>query len=125
WILKPLFQLFNLRKQLSHEEAAKQIGEYFPEINDKLLNIIELQKIGAVEGSLIQASISQKTANISFFDFTDAIHLKQNKRYLKYLLPPIVVCLAVLMFIPQVFTEGTERIINFKKEYIADAPFEF
>lgn len=125
WVLKPLFQLFNLKKQLSHEEAAKQIGEFFPEINDKLLNIIELQKIGAVEGSLIQASISQKTANISFFDFTDAIQLKQNKRYLKYLLPPMVVCLAVLMFIPQLFTEGTERIINFKKEYIAEAPFEF
>lgn len=125
WVLNPLFQIFNLKKQLSHEEAAKQIGQYFPEINDKLLNIIELQKIDAVEGSLIQASISQKTANISFFDFTKAIQLKQNKRYLKYLLPPMVVCLAVLMFIPQVFTEGTERIINFKKEYIKEAPFEF
>lgn len=125
WVLKPLFQLLDLKRQLSHEEAAKQIGEYFPEINDKLLNIIELQKIRSAEGSLIQASIAQKTNDIRFFNFTDAIPLKNNKRYLKYLLPPVVVCLAILMFIPQVFTEGTQRIIHFKKEYVPEAPFEF
>ena len=125
WVLKPLFQLLDLKKQLSHEEAAKQIGVYFPEISDKLLNIIELHKIDIEEGSLIQASIAQKTAKISLFNFSDAIQLNQNKQYLKYLLPPLVICIVVFMFIPQVFTEGTERIINFKREYVPEAPFEF
>ena len=125
WVLKPLFQLLDLSKQLSHEEAAKQIGLYFPEINDKLLNIISLQNIESTEGSLIQASIAQKTAKISVFNFSEAIQLKENKQYLKYLLPPVAICLVILMFVPQVFTEGTERIVNFRKEYAAKAPFEF
>ncbi len=125
WVLKPVFQLFNLKDQLTHEEAAKQIGTYFPEVKDKLLNIIELHKIEASEGSLIQASIAQKTAKISLFNFPDAIKLTENKQYIKYLLPPAFICIIVFMFVPQVFTEGTERIINFKKEYVAEAPFEF
>lgn len=125
WIIHPLSQLFEIRKQLTHEEAAKQIGQYFPEINDKLLNIIELQKLSSYDNSLIEASIAQKTASLSFFNFSEAINLKENKQYLKYLVPPVLICLVLLMFIPQLFTEGTERIINFKKEYIAEAPFDF
>lgn len=42
WIVWPIYQLLNLDKFLSDEEAALQIGNFFPEISDKLLNTLEL-----------------------------------------------------------------------------------
>jgi len=41
WILLPFFRIFVSSLQISHEEAATQIGKYFPAISDKLLNILQ------------------------------------------------------------------------------------
>src|SRR5690606_38701195 len=115
----------NIGKQLSHEEAAFQIGRYFPQINDKLLNTIQLHNSSVEENSLIQASIAQRTRELSLFNFPQAVDFKSNRRYLKYVAPPVAIGIVLLMFIPQFFTEGTERIINFNKEFVPEAPFEF
>lgn len=125
WVITPIFQLFNIQKQLSHEEAAKQIGTYFPEISDKLLNTIQLHEENKVKDSLIEASIAQRTKELSFFSFPTAVNFEENRKYLKFLIPPLTIALILFLFIPQLFTEGTERIINFKKEYIPEAPFKF
>ena len=45
WILIPLFQYLKIGKVLSHQEAAKIIGQHFPEVKDKLLNILQLINI--------------------------------------------------------------------------------
>lgn len=125
WVFTPISRLLNLKKQLSHEEAAIQIGKYFPQINDKLLNTIQLSHSNVKDNTLIQASIAQRTKELSVFNFPKAINFKENNQYLKYLAPPVLVGIVILMLIPQLFTEGTERIINFNKEYVPEAPFEF
>lgn len=125
WVMTPVSRLFNLKKQLSHEQAAIQIGRYFPKINDKLLNTIQLHDYKGEDNSLIRASIAQRTKELSLFSFPQAVNFKENNRYLKYLAPPLIICTLLLLFVPQLFTEGTERIINFNKEYVAEAPFEF
>ncbi len=125
WVLLPISRLMNLGKQLTHEEAAVQIGKYFPQINDKLLNTIQLHKNNLEDNSLIQASIAQRTKELSLFNFPQAVNFKENQRYLKFLAPPVVIGVVLMMFIPQFFSEGTERIINFNKEFVPEAPFEF
>ena len=125
WVLVPISRLLNLGKQLSHEEAALQIGRYFPQINDKLLNTIQLHKNNPEDNSLIQASIAQRTRELSLFNFPQAVDFNANRRYLKYLAPPVLIGVVLMMFIPQFFSEGTERIINFNKEFVPKAPFEF
>ena len=32
-------------KRISDEKAASKIGEYYPDINDKLLNLVQLRKV--------------------------------------------------------------------------------
>src|SRR5690625_4236390 len=44
WILVPLSKLLKLREGITYEEAAKIIGDYFPEVSDKLLNTWQLQQ---------------------------------------------------------------------------------
>ena len=50
------------------------IGKYFHEIDDKLLNIVQLQNERPSE--LVLASIEQKAAQIKPFSFKNAIHYK-------------------------------------------------
>lgn len=125
WIAWPIYQLLTLDKQLSDEKAAKQIGEYFPDIKDKLTNLLQLEKLSDSQNQLIAASITQKTEGIKLVPFEKAVETKRNRKYLKYLLYPGVAILLILLFIPSLFTESTTRIINYEKEFVPTAPFEF
>ncbi|MEY3417928.1 MAG: hypothetical protein RL308_952 [Bacteroidota bacterium] len=125
YMIIPLYRLTNINVQLSDEEAARQIGLYFPEIKDKLLNILQLEKQGFEHNDLIWASIAQKSKSISWIPFANAIDFSINKRYLKFVFPPILLILICLIVIPQLFSEGTSRIVNFSTKFKEPAPFDF
>lgn len=125
YIITPLYQLYNINVQLSDEVAAKQIGQYFPEIKDKLLNILQLEKLSSDKNELIFASIEQKSKSISWIPFSNAIDFNINKKYLKYVLPPAIILLLGFIIIPQIFSEGTNRIVNFNTKFKEPAPFDF
>src|SRR4051794_29981075 len=75
WLITPVLKLTALRKQISDEEASLQIGQFFPQIQDKLLNTIQLKNLNSQQNDLLAASISQKTSELSIFPFMDAISL--------------------------------------------------
>ncbi|MTI30004.1 DUF4175 family protein, partial [Xanthovirga aplysinae] len=125
WVILPFYRLLTNNRQLSNEEAARQIGRYFPDIKDKLLNTLQLLKQGSPENSLLKASIEQKTKEIGHISFKDAIPIKANLKYFKYLLPPASLTFILLFLIPQLFTESTSRILQYNKEFIPEAPFQF
>jgi hypothetical protein len=125
WIITPILKLTALRKQISDEEASLQIGQFFPQIQDKLLNTIQLRKLNTEQNELLAASISQKTNELSIFPFMDAINLKENRRYARFLFWPLLFIGSILMFVPQIFTEGTSRIVNYDKDFPIPAPFQF
>jgi len=125
WVLDPLTRLTSSKRQISDEEAARQIGTYFPEVKDKLLNLVQLNKASGTEGALIAASIAKKTKQLSVVRFPIAIDLRKNLRYLRYLAAPVAIMIVVLLFVPQFFSEGTRRIVNFNKEFVPEAPFSF
>jgi len=111
--------------QISNEEIAKDIGKHFPDISDRLINLLQLEKLSQTDNELLSASIEQKTKQIIHIPFVSAIDLGKNKKYLKYVAPPLVAILLALVFIPQLITKSTERIINFNTAYIPEAPFSF
>ena len=80
WIIIPLTKMGRLGKTISHEQAANIIGRHFPEISDKLLNILQLKKQADDNASrdLIAASIDQKASQISVIPITTAIDLSNN-----------------------------------------------
>jgi hypothetical protein len=100
FILKPVFQLLNLRDTLSDEEAAIQIGKYFPEVKDKLINMLQLSTINTVDNSLLEASIAQKTEELKWIKFADAIQWSENKKYLKFALPPVALSILIALAVP-------------------------
>lgn len=125
WVAMPLYKLFHVSVYLPDEEAAKQIGKLLPDINDKLLNTLQLQQLSHSDNALIQAGIAQKSQQLSVFNFSSTIKLEENSKFLPYALIPLAVLGALLLFIPQLITEGTERIVKFNHAYTPKAPFEF
>ncbi|SDL70600.1 DUF4175 family protein [Siphonobacter aquaeclarae] len=123
WVIKPLIFLYGRKKPLSNEEAARQIGRFFPEVGDRLLNTLQL--VSQSQSDLIQASIRQKSQQLAIVKFTDAVKLEENRKHLKYAAVPAVVIAAILFVFPQFFTKPTTRLVQFRNEFAEEAPFSF
>lgn len=127
WVLIPLLSYFNLGKVISHNKAAEIIGSHFENVKDKLLNVLQLKKQANQldQQELILASINQKSDEIRLVPFKSAIDLSNNRKYLKYALPPLLLLLLILFINAEMITESTNRLVNSNKEFERPAPFSF
>ena len=126
YIVFPLMRLMRLGKLISHEQAARIIGTHFTHVQDKLLNTLQLESQHRSNPSpLLLASIDQKTKELRPVPFTDAINLSENKRYLKYVMPPLMVMVVLLIAAPNVLTDSTTRIVRHTEAFEPVAPFQF
>ena len=125
----PLLKLIKFRKGITTIDASKIIGDFFPEISDKLTNVLQLNReLNSEENSnltLLNASIEQKVSQISPFSFSNAIDYSQTKKHVKYIIPVVSVFICLLIYTPTLFTQGSFRIINFSQEFKEQAPFSF
>ena len=125
WLWQPLAALTNLRRLLSDEQAARQVGELFPQVQDRLLNALQLQG-QARDNELLLASLEQRAAQLQGVSFAQGIDLGQQSRPLwKYVLPPLAVLLLASVFYPAFITQGTSRIWHYQRQYLRPAPFDF
>ncbi len=128
FIVVPGMKLFSMGKFISHEDAAAIIGAHFPEVKDKLLNTLQLSQKASVnikDSELLIASIDQRMGDLQPIPFASAIDFGENKKYLKYVVPPVLLSLLLLVVAPSILTDGTKRIISYDVEYAVEAPFAF
>lgn len=125
FIAFPLAKLFKLQQGIGHEEASKIIGSHFPQVSDKLLNVIQLNQ-NQRESELLVASIDQKASELQPVPFKRAINFNKNAKYLKYAaIPVIVVVLVSLLWDKDIFSDSYERVVNYDTAYEPPAPFSF
>ncbi|RZS99330.1 DUF4175 family protein [Aquimarina brevivitae] len=121
----PLLKLFRIRKGLSKEQASLIIGNHFPNVSDKLINVLQLHN-SANRSALLLASIEQKATELRPIPFSKAIQFSSNKKYLKFLFLPLgVIILLLLVNRINWISNGYERIINYNVAYERPAPFKF
>ncbi len=127
YIAIPLLKLNRLGTVISYDEAAGIIGTHFQSINDKLLNTLQLQRQSGsiLSADLLTASINQKMEELRPVPFTSAINLSDNKRYLRFALPPLVLLLLIFFVKPGIIKDGTERMIYHQTYFEKAAPFKF
>ncbi len=128
FIALPLFRVNRIGKVISHEEAASIIGVHFGNVQDKLLNVLQLQKSGSGTGAsaaLVEASINQKIKELRPVPFTSAIDLKQNRRYVKWALLPLLAIAIIIFTNASLLTESTNRLVNHSDYFEEQAPFSF
>ncbi|HMG13914.1 MAG TPA: DUF4175 family protein [Saprospiraceae bacterium] len=127
WVARPVLSYFQLGEVISHDQAASIIGNHFKDVKDKLLNILQLKRLSfnAIDNGLINASINQKSNEIKLVPFKSAIDLSQNKKYLRYALPPFLLLLCILFIDARLIKDSAYRLINNNKEFVKPAPFQF
>ncbi|WP_430399687.1 hypothetical protein [Flavobacterium sp.] len=125
FILFPIFKLVKLQKGLNYVEASQIIGTHFTEVKDKLLNFLQLSNQDN-PSELLLASIDQKANTLQPIPFSNAISYSKNKKFLPYLIAPIVL---IFFFIfsgnLNVLSSSFDRVVHFTKQYEAPAPFNF
>src|SRR5690606_34339915 len=125
FIIIPLIFLFKLKRGLSYKDASLLIGRHFKEIDDKLYNLLDLAENGS-RSELLMASIEQRSENLNPIPFTKAIDLKENVRYIKFLLIPLLLVGGIWIFGDLVnFLGSYKRMVNYDLAYEPPAPFTF
>ena len=126
FLIIPLLHQYRLGKVISHEQAAQIIGQHFREVSDKLLNILQLKKLDSLgDYSLVNASINQKINELKPVTFTNAIDFRQNRRYVKFLVPPLLLFLFIIIAAPNIIRQGTSRLYHNNTTFEKEAPFHF
>ncbi|HYF67092.1 MAG TPA: DUF4175 family protein [Ohtaekwangia sp.] len=121
--LREPLQWWFINRGLNEEESATIIGRQMPTVKDRLLNFIQLSALK--NDSLAYASLHQKAIEFEPVSFEGIIDLKGNKKYLKFLLVPLLLIILILLINGSIITQSTVRLVNFNKAYSPKAPFNF
>lgn len=124
-IVFPVAGLVRLRKGISDEQAAREIGKHFPEVQDKLLNYLQLDRLEKSEQSLIAAALKHKTFELRVVSFKKAISFRPNIRYAGIFFALILVIFLVSFVNPAFLPESTARIVQYNRTFEKPAPFRF
>src|SRR5258708_17033698 len=76
FLWKPVSWLI-YKKGIGEEESAKIIGNFFPTVADRLINIIQLASLRQ-KNSLLEASIAQKSGQLQSIQFDNGVHINDN-----------------------------------------------
>ncbi len=128
FILIPFLKILKFGKLITFEQSSKIISDFFPEIQDKLLNTLELYKKNMQLSSpdaLIIAGIEQKSLSIAPFKFSNAVNFKDNFKYFKYLLLLLLLFTVFYAISGSTLFQSVNRVINHDVYYEKPAPFKF
>ncbi len=125
FIAFPLLKLFKLQSGIGYEEASKIIGNHFPEVSDKLLNVIQLNQ-NRRESELLAASIDQKANELQPIPFKSAVNFRKNAKYLKYAAIPILIFILIAFLGGMdIFSSSYARVVRYDTAFEPPAPFNF
>src|SRR5690606_1955520 len=125
FIIIPLSRLFKISKGIDEFEASRIIGKHFPQVSDKLLNILQLQR-NPHQSDLLLAGIAQKSRELKPVPFKMAVDFRTSLRYLKYAAFPFLIILAIIITgNSSVLAESYNRVVHFITLYEPLAPFSF
>lgn len=125
FIVFPLAKLFKFRKGINYEDASRIIGNHFPQVSDKLLNVIQLNQ-NRKESELLAASIDQKALELQPVPFQSAVNFKKNAKYLKYVAIPILIfVLFSALGGLDIFSSSYTRVVHYDTAFEPPAPFSF
>jgi hypothetical protein len=125
FVVIPLTKLFKLSRGIDEYEASRIIGKHFPEVGDKLINVLQLQD-SPHKSELLLAGISQKSRELRPVPFKMAVNFKSSLKYLKYAAFPVIIIIAVILTgNTAVFSDSYTRMIHYKTAYEPPAPFAF
>jgi hypothetical protein len=127
FVLKPVFRLLGLGKRISYYDVSTRLSSVFPEIKDKLVNILELEneKSSVYSIDLRKASIEQKINELKIYRFNDSIKFSDLKKIFFVFLLVIVGLVITSLEFPEYYKDSSVRLVHFQQKFSKPAPFSF
>lgn len=124
FIIRPFFELFKLKRGLDYPQAAEIIGRHFSEVDDKLLNLLQLNS-SFEKDELLLAGIEQKAQELRPIPFQRAIDFGNNLKYLRFALPPLII-LGIIWFSGTLdFFDSYRRVVHYNTAFVPPPPFQY
>lgn len=125
-ILKPLLKAFGLMGRDPEGTVAREIGNRIPTVEDRLLNIFNLQRFsGSASLPLLKASLNQKAMELNRIDFGAIVDYKASLIWMRLTLAPVILFVVLSIWDSRIIGESSVRLIRFNESFVAPAPFQF
>ncbi len=127
FLVIPIVKLIGLGKRLNYYDVSSLVNKTYPEIRDRLINIVELAEKGdsLYSNELKNASIDQKIDELEIFSFSDAIRFKDLKLIFGILVFGMVIFSVIFIKSPAIFSESSARLIRFQQKFEKPSPYTF
>ncbi len=122
-VIWPLFQMLKLANGIGEMDVAQMIRSHFPEIDDKVVNLIQLKQNRSSDTDLVFAAISKKTEELAPIPFSRAINLNVNWKMGRLLLIPSGLFVLFLAVYPLILKDGAIRLFHYNKSYPKPKPY--
>jgi len=128
-ILRPLSKYwFFSSNRLTEEQAALIIGDHFEEISDKLLNLIQLERMGGhtdTQSPLLIKSIEQKTEQLKLFAFGEALNWPAVRKNIYRFSAVLLALIFWGVYDSKTISAASQRLVNYDRFFEKPAPFNF
>ena len=130
YVARPLLRAFGVLRSADTFATAKRIGDHFPKIHDRLLNILQLEQEIASGRSLyspdlIDASFQDLAGEICDLDFTEAVDISPVRRSAKLLGVALAGSILLVVALPGQFYNSLYRIAHFGTDFAIPSEFTF
>jgi len=126
FLARPLLQLIGLWTTPSEETVARRIGEHYPEVSDRLINVLQLAEgrgshsPDAFVDRAVQ-SLSQEIESVEFEQMEDFQRARHASRLASL---PVVGLLIFLIAAPSAFFGASQRLLAPATPFERPAPFQ-
>ncbi|HRS01137.1 MAG TPA: hypothetical protein P5545_01160 [Bacteroidota bacterium] len=123
----PLLKLLGISKSIQFDELALRIGWYYPDVQDRLSNSLQLvsrsKSLQGISRSLIEASFQEAYKASEGKDFNVIIDKKKFQRSLLYMIGALLVTVVIFATSSNSLLSAMNRIQNWSTSYTPPAPY--
>ncbi|MBI4429190.1 MAG: hypothetical protein HY562_08725 [Ignavibacteriales bacterium] len=127
---RPLLKIFRVLPAYNDFELARKVGEFFPQIRDRLLNLLQLERemargSSAYSAELVDASFQDLAAGVQGLDFAASVDTTDASKWRKLNLFVAMASLLCLVTFPTALGSSLYRLLHFDREFVPPAEYTF
>ncbi|QXD15665.1 chromosome partitioning protein ParA [Rhodocaloribacter litoris] len=127
FLLLPLLRLTGLLPGLSEEQVARRIGAHYPEVSDRLVNVLHLAsgRHSDAPAPLIDGAVRMLTEQVQHVPFEQVERFERARRAARLATAPVLLLLVFLVAAPSTFVDASKRLLSPGVAFEKPAPFSF
>lgn len=126
YLLRPLLQLIGLLASPSEEAVARRIGAHYPEVSDRLVNVLQLAEGRRTNAPapLVDHAVRALGEDVQTVEFEQIEDFSRARRASRLASLPLIGLLVFLMAAPSTFLGASERLLSPRTTFERPAPFQ-